>query len=134
MDENTSVKELDSWISRLEECKKLEEKQIKLLCDKVCDCWMPLALWYHSPPSPWHQLYRCAYDHKFTTHHPWGERANCLFSSASGCGLYIKLTVCIQRRPEHNYIIIYIPKALLGSCSPAIIFLTPHLVAITICQ
>ena len=35
MDEKTTAKELDSWIARLEECKQLEEKQVRILCNKV---------------------------------------------------------------------------------------------------
>ncbi len=35
MEEKTTAKELDSWISRLEECKQLEEKQVRILCNKV---------------------------------------------------------------------------------------------------
>ena len=30
------AKELDEWISKLEECKQLEETQVKVLCEKVC--------------------------------------------------------------------------------------------------
>ena len=29
------AKELDAWISKLEDCKQLEESQVKVLCDKV---------------------------------------------------------------------------------------------------
>ena len=29
------AKELDEWISKLEECKQLEETQVKVLCEKV---------------------------------------------------------------------------------------------------
>ena len=29
------AKELDQWISSLEECKQLEESQVKVLCEKV---------------------------------------------------------------------------------------------------
>ena len=29
------AKELDQWIERLEDCKQLEESQVKILCDKV---------------------------------------------------------------------------------------------------
>ena len=32
----TTPKELDAWIARLEECKQLEENQVKILCNKVC--------------------------------------------------------------------------------------------------
>ena len=35
MEEKTTAKELDSWIARLEECKQLDEKQVKILCNKV---------------------------------------------------------------------------------------------------
>ena len=37
MEEKTTAKELDSWIARLEECKQLEERQVRVLCTKVCD-------------------------------------------------------------------------------------------------
>ena len=29
------AKELDEWISNLEDCKQLEEGQVKVLCEKV---------------------------------------------------------------------------------------------------
>ena len=35
MEEKTTAKELDSWIARLEECKQLEEKEVRILCNKV---------------------------------------------------------------------------------------------------
>ena len=28
-------KELDQWVAKLEDCKQLEESQVKILCDKV---------------------------------------------------------------------------------------------------
>ena len=28
-------KELDQWIAQLEECRQLEESQVKVICDKV---------------------------------------------------------------------------------------------------
>jgi len=37
MDEKSSAKELDTWISRLEECKQLDESQVRVLCSKVSD-------------------------------------------------------------------------------------------------
>ena len=45
MEEKTTAKELDSWITRLEECKQLEEKQVKILCNKVS--------LYHNHSSLW---------------------------------------------------------------------------------
>ena len=36
MEEKTTAKELDSWIARLQECKQLEENQVRALCNKVC--------------------------------------------------------------------------------------------------
>ena len=35
MEEKTTAKELDSWIARLRECKQLEEKEVRILCNKV---------------------------------------------------------------------------------------------------
>ena len=35
MEEKTTTKELDSWIAGLEECKQLEENQVRILCNKV---------------------------------------------------------------------------------------------------
>ena len=35
MEDKTQAKELDQWIALLEECKQLEEDQVKVLCDKV---------------------------------------------------------------------------------------------------
>ena len=29
------AKELDQWVAKLEECKQLEESQVKTLCEKV---------------------------------------------------------------------------------------------------
>lgn len=36
MDDKSLAKELDQWISSLQECKQLEEGHVKILCDKVC--------------------------------------------------------------------------------------------------
>ena len=35
MEDKVQAKELDQWIASLEECKQLEESQVKVLCDKV---------------------------------------------------------------------------------------------------
>ena len=35
MEEKIAAKALDGWIARLEECKQLEEKQVRILCEKV---------------------------------------------------------------------------------------------------
>ena len=35
MEDRSQAKELDVWIAKLEECKQLEESQVKVLCDKV---------------------------------------------------------------------------------------------------
>ena len=29
------AKELDQWVAKLEQCKQLEENQVKILCEKV---------------------------------------------------------------------------------------------------
>ena len=39
MENKTEAKELDKWIEQLEQCKQLEESQVKILCEKVpCVC------------------------------------------------------------------------------------------------
>ncbi len=35
MEDKSQAKELDSWIAKLEECKQLEEGQVKVLCEKA---------------------------------------------------------------------------------------------------
>ena len=35
MEDRVVAKELDEWISKLEDCKQLEETQVKVLCEKV---------------------------------------------------------------------------------------------------
>ena len=35
MESTTEAKELDQWIEQLEQCKQLEERQVKILCEKV---------------------------------------------------------------------------------------------------
>ena len=35
MEDKVVAKELDEWISKLEDCKQLEETQVKVLCEKV---------------------------------------------------------------------------------------------------
>lgn len=35
MEEKNALKELDSWIEQLNECKQLTENQVKTLCEKV---------------------------------------------------------------------------------------------------
>ena len=35
MDDKINVKELDSWIEQLNDCKQLTESQVKTLCEKV---------------------------------------------------------------------------------------------------
>ena len=35
MEDRVVAKELDEWISKLEQCKQLEETQVKVLCEKV---------------------------------------------------------------------------------------------------
>ena len=35
MEDKVVAKELDEWISKLEECKQLDETQVKVLCEKV---------------------------------------------------------------------------------------------------
>ena len=42
MEERNTAKELDVWISRLEECKQLDESQVRILCNKVSHCVQPL--------------------------------------------------------------------------------------------
>ena len=37
MEDKALAKELDQWISCLQECKQLEESHVKILCDKVRD-------------------------------------------------------------------------------------------------
>ena len=36
MEDKVVAKELDDWIGKLEDCKQLEETQVKVLCEKVC--------------------------------------------------------------------------------------------------
>lgn len=35
MENTTEAKELDQWIEQLEQCKQLDERQVKILCEKV---------------------------------------------------------------------------------------------------
>ena len=35
MEDRVVAKELDEWITKLEDCKQLEETQVKVLCEKV---------------------------------------------------------------------------------------------------
>ena len=35
MEDKVVAKELDEWVSKLEDCKQLEETQVKVLCEKV---------------------------------------------------------------------------------------------------
>ena len=35
MEDKVIAKELDEWISKLEDCKQLEEPHVKVLCEKV---------------------------------------------------------------------------------------------------
>ena len=35
MEDRVVAKELDEWVSKLEDCKQLEETQVKVLCEKV---------------------------------------------------------------------------------------------------
>lgn len=35
MEDRVVAKELDEWVSKLEDCKQLEEAQVKVLCEKV---------------------------------------------------------------------------------------------------
>lgn len=35
MEDKTTLKDLDSWIEQLNECKQLTESQVKILCEKV---------------------------------------------------------------------------------------------------
>ena len=35
MEDRVVAKELDEWISKLEDCKQLEETQVKVLCEKA---------------------------------------------------------------------------------------------------
>ena len=35
MEDRTRAEELDQWIAKLQDCKQLEESQVKVLCDKV---------------------------------------------------------------------------------------------------
>ena len=35
MEDKFVAKELDEWIAKLEDCKQLEESQVKVLCEKV---------------------------------------------------------------------------------------------------
>lgn len=35
MEDRVVAKELDEWIAKLEDCKQLEETQVKVLCEKV---------------------------------------------------------------------------------------------------
>lgn len=35
MEDKVMAKELDQWVAKLEECKQLEESQVKILCEKV---------------------------------------------------------------------------------------------------
>lgn len=36
VEDRTAAKELDQWIEQLNECKQLNENQVKTLCEKVC--------------------------------------------------------------------------------------------------
>ena len=38
MEDRVVAKELDEWIAKLEDCKQLEETQVKVLCEKVGVC------------------------------------------------------------------------------------------------
>ena len=40
MEDRVVAKELDEWIAKLEDCKQLEETQVKVLCEKV-RCFRP---------------------------------------------------------------------------------------------
>ncbi len=40
MDERSSAKELDDWIESLEDCKQLEENQVRILCSKVSEVYL----------------------------------------------------------------------------------------------
>ena len=35
MEDKVVAKELDEWVSKLEDCKQLEETQVKVLCEKA---------------------------------------------------------------------------------------------------
>ena len=40
MEDKVVAKELDQWVAKLEECKQLEESQVKTLCEKVGDSYL----------------------------------------------------------------------------------------------
>lgn len=44
MEDKVVAKELDEWISNLEDCKQLEESQVKVLCEKVSSIFSLNAL------------------------------------------------------------------------------------------
>jgi len=35
MEDKVMAKELDQWVAKLQDCKQLEENQVKILCEKV---------------------------------------------------------------------------------------------------
>ena len=45
MEDKVQAKELDQWIASLEECKQLEEGQVKVLCDKVKQGCVDIQIW-----------------------------------------------------------------------------------------
>ncbi len=45
MDERSSAKELDDWIESLEDCKQLEESQVRILCSKVSEACLNKVYW-----------------------------------------------------------------------------------------
>ena len=45
MEDRVVAKELDEWIAKLEDCKQLEETQVKVLCEKV-RCFRPRTLYF----------------------------------------------------------------------------------------
>ena len=54
MTEKTQVKELDAWIEQLNECKQLQENQVKQLCEKVRTYHRTASV--HRPVINWNQF------------------------------------------------------------------------------
>lgn len=53
-----TCKELDGWVEQLYDCKQLTENQVKTLCDKVREaflpgCFLPVTTFAGHGGSPW---------------------------------------------------------------------------------
>lgn len=47
MEEKSVLKELDQWIEQLNDCKQLQESQVKTLCEKVSVVFQKIAVMTH---------------------------------------------------------------------------------------